>query len=107
MEAWSGQLKKLDEWRWEIPKDYKPGMRVPGLIFANENPGGTSGQPPQHLVPGIEQDPFALAHLLHLLAPWEKGFHVNQQPRTAHCKLANLPDCPTFVNESRRVVAAK
>ncbi len=36
MEAWSGPLKKLDDWRWEIPQDYKPGMRVPGLIFANE-----------------------------------------------------------------------
>ncbi|MCM8776324.1 MAG: RtcB family protein, partial [Candidatus Omnitrophica bacterium] len=29
-------LKKLDDYRWEIPKSYKPGMRVPGLIFADE-----------------------------------------------------------------------
>jgi len=29
-------LRKIDEWRWEIPQDYDPGMRVPGLIFADE-----------------------------------------------------------------------
>ena len=36
MEAWAGSLKQLDDWRWEIPIDFKPGMRVPGLIFADE-----------------------------------------------------------------------
>ena len=29
-------LRKIDETRWEIPKSYDPGMRVPGLIFADE-----------------------------------------------------------------------
>ena len=29
-------LKKIDDYRWEIPQSYKPGMRVPGLIFADE-----------------------------------------------------------------------
>lgn len=29
-------LRKLDEVRWELPKNYKPGMRVPGLVFATE-----------------------------------------------------------------------
>ena len=29
-------LKKIDDYRFEIPQDYKPGMRVPGLIFADE-----------------------------------------------------------------------
>lgn len=29
-------LKKVDDYRWEIPTSYKPGMRVPGLIFADE-----------------------------------------------------------------------
>ncbi|MBI3316899.1 MAG: RtcB family protein [Candidatus Omnitrophica bacterium] len=29
-------LKKIDEYRWEIPKSYKSGMRVPGLVFASE-----------------------------------------------------------------------
>ena len=34
--GWSGKLTKLDDFRWEIPRDYKPGMRVPGLVFADE-----------------------------------------------------------------------
>ncbi|MFA7000749.1 MAG: RtcB family protein [Candidatus Omnitrophota bacterium] len=29
-------LIKIDEYRWEIPQSYKPGMRVPGLIFADK-----------------------------------------------------------------------
>ncbi len=32
-----GILKKLDDYRWMIPKDYKPGMRVPGIIYAKES----------------------------------------------------------------------
>ncbi|MEW6034283.1 MAG: RtcB family protein [Chloroflexota bacterium] len=33
---WDGPLKKIDDYRWEIPRDYKKGMRVPGLIYADE-----------------------------------------------------------------------
>src|SRR5512136_1109387 len=29
-------IEKIDEYSWRIPK-YKPGMRVPGLVFANED----------------------------------------------------------------------
>ena len=29
-------LKRLDAYRWEIPVGYKPGMRVPGLIYADK-----------------------------------------------------------------------
>jgi tRNA-splicing ligase RtcB len=36
MTKWQGQLKKIDNYRWEIPKSYKPGMRVPGLVYADE-----------------------------------------------------------------------
>ncbi|MBI4303154.1 MAG: RtcB family protein [Chloroflexi bacterium] len=36
MTKWSGHLQKLDDYRWLIPKSYKQGMRVPGLIFADE-----------------------------------------------------------------------
>jgi tRNA-splicing ligase RtcB len=32
----TGKLVKIDDFRWEIPKTYKPGMRVPGLVFADE-----------------------------------------------------------------------
>ena len=35
-QKWTGPLKKVDDYRWEIPADYKPGMRVPGLIYADE-----------------------------------------------------------------------
>jgi len=36
MPQWQGQLIKIDDYRWEIPQNYKPGMRVPGLIYASE-----------------------------------------------------------------------
>ncbi len=32
-----GRLKRIDEYRWELPTTYKPGMRVPGLVYADEN----------------------------------------------------------------------
>jgi len=33
---WQGKLEKIDDYRWRIPKSYKPGMRVPGIIYADE-----------------------------------------------------------------------
>jgi len=36
MPKWQGQLNKIDDYRWEIPKSYKTGMRVPGLVYADE-----------------------------------------------------------------------
>ncbi len=33
MQRWTGPLKKIDEYRYEIPKDYKPGMRTSGVIY--------------------------------------------------------------------------
>ncbi len=33
--AWHGHLEKVDDYRYRIPGDYKPGMRVPGLIYAS------------------------------------------------------------------------
>jgi tRNA-splicing ligase RtcB len=36
MPKWGGKLEKIDEYRWLIPKSYKPGMRVDGLIYADE-----------------------------------------------------------------------
>ena len=29
-------LEKIDDFRWRIPRSYKPGMRVPGIIYADE-----------------------------------------------------------------------
>jgi len=36
MPRWEGPLNKLDDYRWEIPKGYKAGMSVSGLIYAGE-----------------------------------------------------------------------
>lgn len=33
---WPGVLEKIDDYRWRIPKSYKKGMRVDGLIYADE-----------------------------------------------------------------------
>ena len=35
MATWNGPLEKIDDYRWQIPKSYKSGMRVPGLIYAD------------------------------------------------------------------------
>ena len=34
--TWDGPLEKIEENMWQIPTSYKPGMRVPGVIFASE-----------------------------------------------------------------------
>ena len=36
MARWEGPLNRIDDYRWEIPQSYKPGMKVPGLIYASE-----------------------------------------------------------------------
>ena len=36
MSLWQGPIEKIDEYRWRIPKSYKPGMRVDGVIYADE-----------------------------------------------------------------------
>jgi len=33
--TWSGRIRQIDEVRWEIPADYKPGMLVPARIYAD------------------------------------------------------------------------
>ncbi|MFN4132784.1 MAG: RtcB family protein [Candidatus Hadarchaeales archaeon] len=32
---WIGKIRQLDEVRWEIPQDYKMGMRVPARVYAD------------------------------------------------------------------------
>jgi tRNA-splicing ligase RtcB len=41
---WKNVLEKIDDWRWLLPKKYKPGMRVPGLVFAAEKMLNVIGQ---------------------------------------------------------------
>ncbi len=35
-EKWAGLIRKLDDYRYEIPKEYKNSMKVPGIIYADE-----------------------------------------------------------------------
>jgi tRNA-splicing ligase RtcB len=37
MTQWADTLEKKDNYRWQIPISYKPGMRVPGLIYADQD----------------------------------------------------------------------
>jgi len=32
---WANVIKKIDDVRWEIPQDFKRGMRVPARIYAD------------------------------------------------------------------------
>jgi tRNA-splicing ligase RtcB len=34
---WTGPLERVDKFKWRIPETYKPGMRVPGLIYVDED----------------------------------------------------------------------
>src|SRR3990167_1647964 len=35
-DIWNGPLEKIDDFRWRIPRSYKQGMRVDGVIYADE-----------------------------------------------------------------------
>lgn len=34
--SWQGELKKIDDFRYKIPRSYKAGMKTDGLIYASE-----------------------------------------------------------------------
>src|SRR5213594_250559 len=44
-DGWNGPLNKVDAFRYEIPRSYKPGMRTNGLVFIDES-----------MVPQLRQD---------------------------------------------------
>jgi tRNA-splicing ligase RtcB len=77
-EAWHGPLEKIDDYRWRIPVTYERGMKVPGLIYADENmlKQIRSDQAPQQVA--------NVAHLPGLLGPsmampdihWGYGFPI-------------------------------
>jgi len=33
---WKNTIQRISDWEWRIPADAKSGMRVPGVVFANE-----------------------------------------------------------------------
>lgn len=78
MPQWQGQLIKIDDYRWEIPQNYKPGMRVPGLIYASEAmlESIQREQTPEQVVnvaflPGIARFSFAMPDI-----HWGYGFAI-------------------------------
>lgn len=78
MPEWSGKLRKVDEFRWLIPPDYKSGMRVPGLIYASEGMLGqiVADQAPEQvanvaMLPGIVNYSLAMPDI-----HWGYGFAI-------------------------------
>jgi tRNA-splicing ligase RtcB len=75
---WNGPLDKVDRFRWRIPTSYKPGMRVPGLIYVDEGHLGVlrEDQAPEQVanvahLPGIVGASFAMPDI-----HWGYGFAI-------------------------------
>jgi tRNA-splicing ligase RtcB len=78
MTRWQGQLTKIDDYRWEIPENYKTGMRVPGLIYASKEmlESICEEQTPEQVanvafLPGIVDHSFAMPDI-----HWGYGFPI-------------------------------
>ncbi|MBI4596783.1 MAG: RtcB family protein [Candidatus Omnitrophica bacterium] len=76
--TWTGQLEKIDDYRWRIPTSYACGMRVPGLIFSDEHLLGdiTTDQSLQQVanvahLPGIVKASMAMPDI-----HWGYGFPI-------------------------------
>jgi tRNA-splicing ligase RtcB (3'-phosphate/5'-hydroxy nucleic acid ligase) len=76
--GFNGPLERIDECLWRIPRDYKPGMRVDGLIFADERflPALRKDQAPEQVanvatLPGIQQASMAMPDI-----HWGYGFCI-------------------------------
>lgn len=72
------KLEKIDNYRWKIPSSYKPGMKVPGLIFASEAllPGISNDKAPEQVanvafLPGIVKYSLAMPDI-----HWGYGFSI-------------------------------
>lgn len=72
------KLEKIDNYRWEIPVSYKPGMEVPGVIYASEKllPGILSDKAPEQVanvafLPGIVKYSLAMPDI-----HWGYGFSI-------------------------------
>jgi tRNA-splicing ligase RtcB len=78
MARWQGELVKIDDYRWEIPQNYKTGMRVPGLIYASKEmlESMREEQTPEQVanvafLPGIVGHSFAMPDI-----HWGYGFPI-------------------------------
>jgi tRNA-splicing ligase RtcB len=77
-DSYRGPLEQVDACCWRIPKSYKAGMRVDGLIFANERllPQLQADQAPEQVanvafLPGIQQASLAMPDI-----HWGYGFCI-------------------------------
>ncbi len=76
--GYEGPLEQIDECCWRIPKDYHPGMKVEGRIFADENlmEQIRADQAPEQVVnvahlPGIQMASLAMPDI-----HWGYGFCI-------------------------------
>ncbi len=77
-EVYDGPLEQIDECAWRIPKSYRPGMRVDGIIFATREllEQVRKDQAPQQVVnvahlPGIQVASYAMPDI-----HWGYGFPI-------------------------------
>src|SRR5215510_3287546 len=77
-DAFYGPLERVNDWCWRIPKSYKAGMRVDGLIYADENLIGQikADQAPEQVanvafLPGIQHASLAMPDI-----HWGYGFCI-------------------------------
>jgi tRNA-splicing ligase RtcB len=77
-ESYHGPLERVDPFCWRIPKSYKPGMRVDGLIFANDKliESVMKDQAPEQVanvafLPGIQTASLAMPDI-----HWGYGFSI-------------------------------
>ncbi len=76
--SWQGKLEKIDNFRYKIPRSYKPGMKTDGLIYASERmlPQIVSDQAPEQVanvatLPGIVGYAMAMPDI-----HWGYGFPI-------------------------------
>ncbi|MFM8634539.1 MAG: hypothetical protein ACKOEX_06980 [Planctomycetia bacterium] len=84
--AFTGPLEPVDECTWRIPRSYKPGMLVDGLIYADERliPHLRSDRAPEQVanvafLPGIQQ---ATLGGEHRVAVVRGATHLFEEPGT-------------------------
>lgn len=76
--TWQGELKKIDDFRYKIPRSYKAGMKTDGIIYASEKmlPQITSDAAPEQVanvatLPGIVGCAMAMPDI-----HWGYGFPI-------------------------------
>ncbi|UCD20411.1 MAG: RtcB family protein [candidate division WOR-3 bacterium] len=76
--SWHGELKKIDDFRYKIPRSYKTGMKTDGIIYASEKmlPQITSDKAPEQVanvafLPGIVGFAMAMPDI-----HWGYGFPI-------------------------------